>query len=126
MFLERGGGREVAIAQVSAEIARYLGATSDKVYLHHDYLVKAIERHGLRITDFMFLFDVVDFGVALADRERHVTFMYLTPRGWFQISIKRALVSGRLYICTFYKTNLIEYRRKTKKYRHLSNDKRAA
>jgi len=125
LFLEKGSGREMAIAQVTSEIVSHLNAISEKVYIHHDYARKAIDRHGLKVSDFMFIFDIIEDGRALADRERHVTFMHLTPRGWFQVSVKRAEASGRLYIATFYKTNLLEVRRKTKKYQVLRNEKRA-
>lgn len=104
----------------------HLGAASDKVYYHHDYVLKAVKQHGVTFSDFSLLFDVVEFGRALADRERHILFMHQTARGWFQAAIKRAEASRRLYVATFYKTNIIEVNRKTKRYPLLRKDKWAA
>ena len=126
LFLQKGQGKEMAIAQVSKEIAIFLGAYSDKVFIHHDYAIKAAEKHGVSPEDLCLLFDVVEYGRALADRERHVTFLCQTSRGWFQVTVKRAEASRRLYISTFYKTNRAEADRKSRKYKVIRKDKGAA
>lgn len=123
MFLNMGGGREIAIAQLPGDVVRYLDAWSDKVFLHHDYARKAVVRHGLTVACFPYLFDTIEFGRGLADRPRHVTFFHRTPLGYFQVTVKRAEVSRRLYVSTFYKTNKGEVERKTKKYPVIRQEK---
>ena len=115
-FLEQGAGKEIAIAQLPKAIMRHLGAKSDHVFLHHDYAVKAVERHKTWPAHFSYIFDAIEFGTPLADRPLHVTFLWLSPDGWFQVTVKRAFESRRVYVATFYKTNAREARRKMRKY----------
>lgn len=126
LFLERGQGKEIAVAQLSAEMTTHLNAASDKVHYRHDYVMKAFEDHGTKYADFGYLFDVVDYGRALADRPHHILFLHLTPRGWFQAAIKCAQDTRKLYVSTFYKTNIIEVNRKTRRHPMLRKDKWAA
>lgn len=123
LFLKRGESRAIAVAQVSAEIREHLSATDNKVRIHHACAMKALLKHDLRASDFEYLFDVVEFGSAIADKERHVTFLHRTERGWFQLTIKRAMDTGRIYICTYYKTKPAEVRRKLAKHPVLRKDK---
>lgn len=111
-FLTQGAGKEIAIAQISPALVAHLGASSDKVFYRHDYAMKAFEKHTLKYTDFALLFDVVEFGEAFADRAHHVLFIHRTPRGWFQVAVKCAQDTKRLYVATFYKTNQGEVDRK--------------
>ena len=96
LFLEQGADKEIAVAQVDDSVVNHLQATSEKVFIRHDYAQKAITQHDLRISDLVSIFDVVEYGRVLADKERHVTFMHLTNRGWFQLSVKCAQLSRRL------------------------------
>ncbi|MFC3071204.1 hypothetical protein [Phenylobacterium soli] len=123
LFLRHGQGKEIAVAQLSADMVAHLNAASDKVFYRHDYVMKAFAQHGTRHDDFGYLFDVVDYGRALLDRPNHILFMHLTPRGWFQAAVKCSKDTRRLYVCTFYKTNNLEVNRKTRKYPVLRKDK---
>ena len=116
LFLEQGQGKEIAIAQLSAAMTAHLGALSNKVFLHHDYAMKAVVKHNLGPDHFPLIFDAVDNGRALADREAHITFLHHTSLGWFQVTVKRATESKRIYVATFYKTNLVEVTRKTRRH----------
>ena len=126
LFLEKGDGKEIPIAQLSADMVAHLGAASDKVRFRHDYALKAVTKHGVTYSDFGYLFDVVDCGRALADRPNHILFMHLTHRGWFQAAIKCTQDTRTLYVATFYKTNLLEVNRKTRRHPVLRKDKWAA
>jgi hypothetical protein len=118
-FLEVGQDREIAIAQVSQYYAEYLGASSRNLILHHTYALKAFEKHNTPPEQFPMIFETVDRGVAIADRERHLTFFHLDKTewgSWFQVTIKCAEESKRLYVCTFYKQKEKEVVRKLNKY----------
>ena len=119
-FLQQGAGKEIAIAQLSPAMTSHLGATSDRVYLHHEYAVKAVEKHKIWVGDLALIFETVDYGIAIADRPLHITFLWDSKqKGWFQVTIKRAFDSRRVYVCTFYKTNAKEAARKLKRYQIL-------
>ncbi len=118
-FLNRGAGREIAVAQLAPALVSHLGAADDKVYLHHDYAAKAVNKHGLSAMHFPLIFDTIDFGIAVADRDRHLSFFYFdkeTNLGWFQVTVKLAL-TGKLYVATFYKQRQAEVARRLKLYR---------
>lgn len=103
-FLEQGAGKEIAIAQTSKAVTRHLGATSDRVFLHHAYAVKAVQKHKIWPAQFSLIFDTIEFGTPLADRALHVTFIWNSRiDGWFQVTVKRAFETRRVYVCTFYK-----------------------
>ncbi len=126
LFLQHGQGKEIACAQLmSPEIVDHLGAASDTLYIGHECAMKAVGKHGLSPEHFALIFDTVEFGMALDDRPRHVTFLHQTALGWFQVTIKRAEVSRRLYVATFYKTNLKEVTRKRGRYPVIRHEKRA-
>ncbi|MCW5758773.1 MAG: hypothetical protein KIS90_03270 [Phenylobacterium sp.] len=116
MFLEQGRGKEIAVAQLSRAITRHLVAANHFVYLHHDYAVKAVAKHGIEPGQFNLIFDTIERGIPLADRALHITFLWQSSVGWFQVTVKRAFHSRRVYICTFYKTNQNEAARKLRKY----------
>jgi hypothetical protein len=116
-FLQQGAGKEIAIAQLSLTMTNHLGALSDRVYLHHDYATKAVEKHKIWVGDLSLIFEAIDYGTAIADRPLHITFLWDSrQKGWFQVTVKRAFESRRVYICTFYKTSLKEVNRKVKRY----------
>ena len=116
LFLEQGSGKEIAVATAPAEVVSHLQAPSAKVWIHHDYVLKALREHDLPLEAFCHLFDVVDRGVSVADKERHVTFFYESPLGWLHLTIKKALASERLYVCTLYKSNAREVARRVRKF----------
>ena len=118
LFLRDGSGKEIAIAQVPMSIVGYLGATSDKLFLHHTYAMKAAEKHGLSPALFSTIFDIVEFGVAISDKPSHVTFFYLVPevKRWFQVSIKCPEDSKRLYLVTFHRVGVRKVRNKVEKF----------
>jgi hypothetical protein len=118
-FLEKGHGKEIAIAQLSQEMAGHLEASSRDVIVHHDYVLKAIEKHGMVVEQFPMIFETVDFGKALADKPKHITFLHYDKtewNSWFQVTVKRATETRKIYVCTFYKQKEKEVRRKLKKY----------
>jgi hypothetical protein len=108
-FIETAHGREIAIAQVSEAIRIHLEASSEeasseKVFIHHDYVLKAVEKHSIPPTDFDHLFDTIEFGIVLQDRDRHLVFLYQSRQGWFHVALKRAESSRRIYVSTFHRT----------------------
>jgi hypothetical protein len=105
LFLKDGAGKEIAIAQLPAHLVSYIGASSEKVYLHHSYAKKAAEKHQLAPEHFPIIFDAVERGLVVEDRERHLTFFHLDPESkrWFQITIKKAADTARVYLCTFHR-----------------------
>jgi hypothetical protein len=124
MFLERGAGREIPVAQLPKGIVRHLAAANHFVYLHHEYAVKAVAKHGIRPEQFNLIFDTIERGTPLADRPLHITFLLqVGGTSWFQVTVKRAFQTRRVYICTFYKTNSKEARRKLGKYPRFSEIK---
>lgn len=116
-FLEQGEGKEIPIAQLSKAITSHLGAKSTFVYFHHAYAVKAVEKHNIAPIEFSLIFDTIEFGVPLADRLLHVTFVWKAPtEEWFQVTVKRAFESRRVYVSTFYKLRERDARSKLRRY----------
>ena len=115
-FLDRGHGKEIVVAHISETLVRHLAAASNRVHYRHDYVMKAFREHSTRYEDFGYLFDVLEYGCAFADRPNHLLFMHETDRGWFQAAIKCAQDNRKIYVATFYKTNAKEVIRKTRKY----------
>ncbi len=106
-FLEIGEGKEIAIAQLSLEMTQFLGAKSEKVYLHHTYAVKSAQKHGLTPERFPLIFDVIERGAAISDYPSHVTFFHFDPESqrWYQATVKCPQDSKRVYIVTFHRVN---------------------
>jgi hypothetical protein len=117
-FLAEGAGNEIAIAQLSTEMTDHLGALSNRVFYHHDYVMKAVNKHGMLVEHFPLVFDTVERGKALADRAAHITFLHFDEafNRWFQVTVKRAFETKRIYVQTFYKTNVREVTRKVKRF----------
>src|SRR5579864_2299456 len=104
-FLSGKRKEPLAIAQLSKEMADHLGASSRNVYLGYECARKAVDKHGLLAIHFPVIFEVVDFGAAIADRERHITFLHfdevVTTGRWFQVSVKRGFEDRRIFVTTF-------------------------
>ena len=117
-FLAGGAGNEIAIAQVSQAIVAHLGSESEKVYLHHAYARKSVDKHQLTPASFPLIFDTVERGTAIADRVAHVTFFHKDPDSgkWFQVTIKRSRENDRLYLATFHRVKEREVRRRLRKH----------
>ena len=119
-FLDHGAGRAVCVAQLSRDLADGLGAADTRVYLEHSYARKAVEKHDLSAVHFPMIFETVDYGTAIADRVRHLTFLHYDRNeweGWFQVTVKSTPADQRIWIATFYKTNAREVSRKLKRHR---------
>lgn len=126
-FLKIGAGREIACAQLlSDEVLTHLEPASDKLFIGHDAALKAVTKHHLAAEHFPLIFDTVERGMALADKDRHVTFLHETELGWFQVTVKCALASRRLYVATFYRTRERDVRSKRRRFLLLRDEKRAA
>ena len=126
-FLEIGAGKDIACAQLlSDEVLEHLDPLSDKLFIGHDTALKAVSKHRLGPEHFPLIFDTVERGMALADRDRHVTFLHETDLGWFQVTVKCALASRRLYVATFYQTRERDVQSKRRRFRLLRDEKRAA
>lgn len=115
LFLLKGAGKEPAIAQVAQDIADHLGAASRSVHLHHEYALKATVKHGVRPADLSLIWDTIDRGVAIADRPLHVTFYMREGSGYWQVTIKRAFETRRLYVATFYRLRASDAERKLRR-----------
>lgn len=119
LFLAGQWDNEIAIAQVSQDIADHLGASSRNVHLHQAYAIKAVRKHGLTPDHLPLIFEVVDYGAALVDRPNHVTFLHLdksTWGDWFQVSIKRGFEDRRLFLTTFHRSDAGEVARKMRRH----------
>lgn len=117
LFLDSGQEKPIKIAQIAADLALHLGASSNAVHLGHAYALKAIQKHGLGLHHFPLIFETVDYGVAVADRVGHITFYHedkITGLGWHQVTIKCAPADKLLYLSTFYKTRKREVERRLK------------
>lgn len=118
-FYRVGHGSAITIAQLSQEMADHLGASSRAVTVHHDVLRKAVEKHSLTPAHFPMIFETVDLGRALADRDKHVTFFYFEEYvfgRWFQVTVKCGGEARRLFVATFHKQKAEEVARKTRKF----------
>jgi hypothetical protein len=119
LFLRDGAGKEIAIAQLSAELTRYLGVPSEKVFLHQTYAVKATQKHQLGSEHFPLIFDAIDRGLVVEERPLHLTFFHFDAerQRWFELVIKKAQDTGRVYLCTFHRVSerKVENRKRTKK-----------
>ncbi len=102
-FLEKGAGAEIAIAQIPHAHVKYLGANSEKLYLHHTYAMKAAEKHGLSHSDFALIFEAVEYGEAISDRPKHITYFFQSERRWYQVTIKCSGDTRKLYLATFHR-----------------------
>ena len=81
-FLEHGTGRDLWIAQVDSQLAEKVGAASSRVYLGHACAVKEIEKHDLTPDHFPMIFETLDYGTIIADRDRHLTFLHFDQFEW--------------------------------------------
>lgn len=122
LFIEGHWENEIAVAQLSRELARYLGASSDKVYLHQDYARKAVRKHGLGFEHLNLIFEAVDYGMALVEpeRPRHMTFLYFdtlldADGAWYQATVKRGGEDRRIFLATFHRSCATEAARKRRK-----------
>jgi hypothetical protein len=105
MYLAQGGP-DLVIAQLSREMTDHLGAVSDKVHLGHACAVKSVEKHRLLPAHFPQIFETVDFGRAIADRDRHITFLHFDDhvwKRWFQVTVKRCEERRLIFVSTFHK-----------------------
>lgn len=119
LFLDGDWAQEIAIAQLSREMTDYLEAASPFVHLHQDYARKAVDKHQLTPAHFPLIFETVDYGMALADRPRHISFLHFdatTFQKWFQVSVKRGFEDRRIFVTTFHRSEESEVARKSKRY----------
>jgi hypothetical protein len=116
LFLENGSGVEIAVAQLSAAHTTFLGAASDKLYVHHDYAKKAYVKHGFSFSDFPIIFEAVDYGLAVADRPGHLTFFHNYEGKWYQVSVKCSGDTNRLYLATMHRAKKQKVNNRLRKY----------
>jgi hypothetical protein len=118
-FIANGQGQEIEIAQVSQATAMQIGAGSSNVILHHDCVMKAINKHNMKLDEFPMIIETIDYGIAIADRPSHLTFFHFDDKqwhAWFQVTIKRATENKCIYVCTFHKQHRKKVSSKLKKY----------
>ena len=115
-FIDHGHGKEIAVAQVSLAITSYLGATSERVFMDHRYVLKSVHQHQISVEAFESLSDILAYGQVLEDRERHLVFLFENRAGWFHVVVKRAEASGRLYISTFHRTTMAKVAAKRRRF----------
>ena len=121
LFLEGQWEKEIAIAQLSQELADYLGASSRFVHLQQDYAIKAVRKHQLGPEHMHLIFETVDYGAALTEtaRPQSLTFLHfdaVTFEDWFQVSVKRGQEDRRIFVTTFHRSSDAEMRRKFRKH----------
>ncbi len=117
-FLAQGAGKEIAIAHVPNGCVEFLGAASNKLYLHHDYALKAARKHGLTGENFNMIWDAMEQGVAISDRPRHISF-FMRDEGidrMIQVTIKCAADTKLLYLATFHRLNVRKVNNRLRKY----------
>lgn len=125
LFL-RQGDAEIGIAQLSQQMTDHLEAASRTVFLAREYAQKAVIDHQLLPDHFPMIFETVDYGAAVADRDRHITFLYFDEtvwNRWFQVSIKRSGETRRIYVVTFHKTEWPKVKSKLRRFEVLRSAK---
>lgn len=102
-FLLRGGN-PIGIAHVRPECVRFLGASSDILYLAPEYARKAVGKHGLAPASLNLIFDAVapGGGTAVSCRDRHVSFLH-NDGLWYHVCIKVSTDNCRLFLATFHR-----------------------
>ena len=104
-FLLRGTN-PIRIAHVRPECVRFLGASSNILYLAPEYARKAAGKHGLAPANFNLIFDAVapGGGLAVSCRERHVSFLH-NDGHWYHVCVKVSADTKRLFLATFHRTD---------------------
>jgi hypothetical protein len=115
-FIDRGHGKEMAVAQVSHAIMSHIGANNEQVFIHHQYVLKSIHQHRISLETFELLPDIIAYGQVLEDRDRHLLFLFESRAGWLHLVIKRAEASRRIYVSTFHRTTKAKVAAKHRKF----------
>lgn len=126
IFLANGSARDLAIAQLSKEMTDHLGAVSNVVHLGHECALKCVQKHRLLPSHFPVIFETVDFGRALADRDRHITFLHFDSvmwHRWFQVTVKRCNERRLIFVSTFHKQTAESVASKTRRFPVLRREK---
>lgn len=117
-FVKRGQRENRYVAHLPAYLNGWLKASSHEIHIAHEYAVKAIIKHGLSIEHLPMVTETIKHGEAIYDRERHMTFLYLSPSfdRWFQVTIKCCSEKRRLFVVTFHGMSPGDITRKRKKF----------
>ncbi len=86
--------------------------------MSHEYVIKAIEKHGLTLDHMPMVGATLRFGEAIHDRERCLTFFHFsdTYQRWFQVTVKCCTERRRLFVSTFHGMSASDITRKRKKF----------
>ncbi|WP_426041493.1 hypothetical protein [Brevundimonas sp. TWP2-3-4b1] len=106
------------MGRLSAYLNGYLKASDRQVRIGHDYVAKAIEKHGLTIEHFPVMAEALANGEAYHDRPRHLTFLYFSSghQRWFQLTVKCCTEKRRLFVTTFHGMAPDDIERKRRRY----------
>ncbi|ADK99369.1 hypothetical protein [Brevundimonas subvibrioides] len=117
-FLQSGQRSERPIGRISAYLNGYLEASDRQVRVGHEYVRKAIEKHGLTIEHLPVMAEALAAGEVYHDRGRDLTFVHFSAehQRWFQLTIKCCTERRRLYVKTFHGLAIGDVLRKRKLY----------
>src|SRR5262245_51326277 len=103
-FVAGGDPAVVSVARLPPELCRALGCSSTLIRMRHDYALKCARKHSLRAAHFPMLPIVIDLGMALSHRPRHLSFYWyenVVFGGWLSATIKANEAGTELWVATF-------------------------
>lgn len=117
-FLRSGRGTDKYVCVLSAYLNGYVQASSREIRISHEYVKKAVEKHGLGPEHLPILPLAIRHGEAAHDRARHLTFLYWSPEfsRWFQVTVKCCFERRQLFVTTFHGLSPGDVARRRKRY----------
>ncbi len=101
------------ICALDPELAAHLSASTMAVFIDRPYANKILKKHNFLVEQLSSMKMTIERGVAIADKDRHVTFFYKnSAKQYFKASIKVTRNLDEIFLCTFHKIRAEEFQRK--------------
>ena len=107
-----------ACCRLDRDLVRALRASTDIVKIERNYALKSAHKHGLHYSHFPMAAIAIEFGVAIADRPNHLTFVYddrAVFGTWFMATVKSTQDGNELWLVTFHRYGEADVRRRLKR-----------
>lgn len=125
-FVAMGDPKIVSVARLPMELCKYVKCSSTLIQMEHTYALKSAQKHRLRAAHFPMLPIVIDCGLVIQDRPRHLSFFFFEDvvfGGWLQATIKANEAGTENWVATFHPASAKEVKRMTKNHRVIRDEK---
>lgn len=117
-FLSQSHPSRRRICRLDAALADRIHALVTLVHIDRDYVHKLLAKHGMETRHLPLIEVVISQGIVIADRDRHLTFLYddnqVIGRP-LKVTIKANRRGSEILVCTFHKLSYAELRRRLRK-----------